>query len=61
MVDSGQSVYDVAFALLDSADANFNAEALGAPNDFFYGGDFAKWQKLTNTLRMENVSSNTSC
>lgn len=53
-VDSGASVYDVAFGLLDEAEANFGLEPLGSvQDDFFYGGNIDNWSKLVNTLRMK--------
>jgi Starch-binding associating with outer membrane len=52
--DSGESVYAAAIALLDSAIANFGASALADPElDFFYDGDWDKWIKAANTLKMK--------
>jgi Starch-binding associating with outer membrane/Susd and RagB outer membrane lipoprotein len=52
--DSGESVYAAAIALLDSAIANFGASALADPElDFFYDGDWDKWVKAANTLKMK--------
>jgi hypothetical protein len=52
--DSGESVYAAAIALLDSAIANFNDTALADPElDFFYDGDWDKWIKAANTLKMK--------
>ncbi|KPQ13324.1 MAG: SusD/RagB family carbohydrate-binding lipoprotein [Algoriphagus marincola HL-49] len=52
-VDSGESVYDAAFAALNEAEAHFTAqESAGAPNDYFYGRDYAKWERLVNTLKL---------
>ena len=52
--DSGASIYDAALGLLDQAIANFNAPALGTPQiDFFYAGDFGKWIKAANSLKMK--------
>jgi len=64
MSDSGESVYAVALGLLDSAIANFNSDALGEPTwvggriDPFYNGDWSKWTKAANTLKM-NAYMNT--
>ncbi|EAZ82403.2 SusD/RagB family nutrient-binding outer membrane lipoprotein [Algoriphagus machipongonensis] len=52
VVDSGQSVYDAAFALLNEAATHFTTAGSGSPNDYFYGGDYAKWGKLVNTLKL---------
>tara|TARA_R110002073_G_scaffold78938_2_gene189952 strand:- start:11220 stop:12929 length:1710 start_codon:yes stop_codon:yes gene_type:complete len=52
--DSGESVYAAAIALLDSAITNFNDTALADPElDFFYDGDWDKWIKAANTLKMK--------
>ena len=54
VADSGASVYAVAIGLLDSAIANFNADALGEPAlDMYYGGDWAAWTKAANTMKMK--------
>ena len=64
MSDSGESVYAVALGLLDSAIANFNSDAIGDPTwvggtiDPFYNGDWSKWTKAANTLKM-NAYMNT--
>ncbi len=52
--DSGESVYAAAIALLDSAIANFNANAIVDPDlDLYYDGDWDKWIKAANTLKMK--------
>ena len=54
VADSGASVYAAAIGLLDSAIANFNADALGEPAlDMYYGGDWAAWTKAANTIKMK--------
>ena len=54
IADSGASVYAAAIALLDGAIANFSADALGEPAlDMYYGGDWGKWTKAANTLKMK--------
>jgi len=54
MADSGSSVYAAAIDLLDAAIANFSEEATGEPQyDFFYNGDWDKWIKAANTLKMK--------
>lgn len=53
-VDSGSSIYDAAFALVDAAIANFSNPGPAKPeNDFFYGGNASKWAKAANTLKMK--------
>lgn len=53
-VDSGSSIYDAAFALVDAAIANFSNPGPAKPeNDFFYGGNASKWVKAANTLKMK--------
>lgn len=48
--DSGESVYQAALGLLDSAIADFGADG-PKPNDFYYGGDSAKWIKAANSIK----------
>jgi len=51
--DSGESVYAAAIALLDEAIAQMSGtNAAGPTNDFYYGGDGAKWITLANTLKL---------
>ncbi|MGB5370855.1 MAG: SusD/RagB family nutrient-binding outer membrane lipoprotein [Flavobacteriaceae bacterium] len=52
-LDDGPAAYAAAFTLLDEAQALLGASPLtqGA-EDFFYGGDTAKWIKLINTVRL---------
>ena len=49
-VDSGESVYAAAVAMLGEA-AGYLGTA-GGGDDLFYGGDVSKWVKLHNTLLM---------
>jgi hypothetical protein len=49
-VDSGESVYAAAVAMLGEA-AGYLGTA-GGGDDLFYGGDISKWVKLHNTLLM---------
>ena len=52
--DSGADVYAKAIELLDSAIDDFNASAGAEPKtDLYYGGDWDKWIKLANTLKMK--------
>ena len=51
-VDAGKSVYDAAFAALNEAAGHFTAASSGSPNDYFYGGNYTKWVKLVNTLKL---------
>ena len=51
--DSGESVYAAAIALLDEAIAQMSGtNAAGPSNDFYYGGDGAKWITLAKTLKL---------
>ncbi|MFC3415996.1 SusD/RagB family nutrient-binding outer membrane lipoprotein [Algoriphagus hitonicola] len=50
--DSGESVYDAAFASLEEATAHFTAESAGVPNDYYYDRDYDKWVRLVNTLKL---------
>ncbi len=54
-LDTGTSIYEAALALLDQAITNFTrTDAAGDPSiDFFYDGDYEKWVKLANTLKMK--------
>ena len=54
--DSGADNYAAAIVLLDKAIANFNialASSSEPAKDFFYGGDWAKWIKAANTIKMK--------
>ncbi len=51
--DSGADVYAAALDLLDSAIDDFNDTAGAEPTDLYYGGDWDKWIKLANTLKMK--------
>lgn len=48
--DSGESVYQAALTMLDSAIEDFNAEG-PKPDDFYYGGDTSKWIKAINSIK----------
>jgi hypothetical protein len=50
--DNGETVYAAAYELLNQAAAHFTANSAGAPNDYFYGGNYARWVKLVNTLKL---------
>ncbi|MBC6367153.1 SusD/RagB family nutrient-binding outer membrane lipoprotein [Algoriphagus sp. AK58] len=53
-VDNGQAVYAAALALLDEAAAHFSATTTaGAPNDYYYGGNYGRWGRLVNTLKLK--------
>jgi hypothetical protein len=52
-VQPGASVYEAVLALLDDAIVNFNKAEVSKPKDLFYGGNEAKWIKLTNTLKLK--------
>jgi hypothetical protein len=51
--DSGADIYAAAIALLDSAIAGFDASKTAPQYDFFYDGDWDKWIKAANTLKMK--------
>lgn len=51
-VDSGESIYDAAFENLNQAIGHFTATSAGIPNDYFYGGDYSKWVRMANTLKL---------
>ncbi len=53
-LDSGESVYQAAFSLLDQAIVNFTNVTAGTPSvDFYYNNDYTKWVKAANTLKMK--------
>ena len=51
--DKQEDIYKAIQSLLDAAIANLNSAGGKAPgsDDFFYGGDLAKWKKLAYTLK----------
>lgn len=52
-VDSSESVYAAAIAMLAEAKAHFTSTSgIGTGTDLFYNGDASKWIKLVNTLQM---------
>ncbi|WP_222984959.1 SusD/RagB family nutrient-binding outer membrane lipoprotein [Flagellimonas meishanensis] len=54
VLDSGESVYDAAQALLDQAIVNFSNAATSNPaTDLVYNNDYTKWLKAANTLKMK--------
>jgi len=50
--DSGESVYSAALESLNQASAHFVAASAGSPNDYFYGGNYTKWIRLVNTMKL---------
>ncbi|TMU57645.1 SusD/RagB family nutrient-binding outer membrane lipoprotein [Flagellimonas algicola] len=53
-LDSGQSVYEAAQALLDQAIVNFtNITSANPAVELFYNNDYTKWVKAANTLKMK--------
>ncbi|WP_420400695.1 SusD/RagB family nutrient-binding outer membrane lipoprotein [Flagellimonas sp.] len=53
-VDTGASIYDACLALIDQAIANFNSTPTANPAvDFYYGNDYAKWERAANTLKLK--------
>lgn len=52
--DQGSAVYAAALEALNQAKADFSlATSAGAPQDLYYGGTWANWVKLTNTLQLK--------
>ena len=51
--DDDQQVYLAVVDMLDSAIADLAETAPGLANDFYYGNNFSKWEKLANTLKMK--------
>lgn len=49
--DSGQSVYNSALGLLDSAISNFNSGGPAPQYDMYYGGNAAGWIKAANSIK----------
>lgn len=66
--DSGEDVYRAAFQLLQDAKPLLTTATSNLPNDFFYGNNVARWQKLIGTLelryhlnlRLKNAAASTS-
>jgi hypothetical protein len=52
-LDSGKDVYAAALVLLDKAIVNFKATSTASPKDFYYNRDWAKWEKLANTIKLK--------
>jgi hypothetical protein len=53
-IDSGAGVYAAAFTLLNEASAHFTvANSAGLPNDYFYGRNYTRWNKLVNTQKLK--------
>ena len=51
--DEGATIYAAALKLLDEASAHFTATSSGGtPNDYFYGRNYTRWNKLVNTLKL---------
>ena len=51
--DEGATIYAAALKLLDEASAHFTATSSGGtPNDYFYGRNYIRWNKLVNTLKL---------
>ena len=52
--DPGAAVYAAALEALNQAKADFSlATSAGAPQDLFYGGTWANWVRLTNSLQLK--------
>jgi len=52
VVDSGESIYTAALESLNQASVHFAAASSGDPNDYFYDGDYTKWIRLVNTMKL---------
>ena len=52
-VDSGADVYKAALDALTAAKALLATSTSNLPNDFFYGNNVARWQKLIGTLELK--------
>lgn len=52
-LDAGKDVYAAALVLLDKAIVNFKATAPASPKDFYYNGNWTKWEKLANTIKLK--------
>jgi len=53
-VDDGATIYPAALKLLDEASAHFTAATSGGtPNDYFYGRNYTRWNKLVNTIKLK--------
>jgi hypothetical protein len=53
--DDGVTIYAAALKLLDEASAHFTAAtSSGTPNDYFYGRNYTRWNKLVNTLKLKH-------
>ncbi|MCL6264862.1 SusD/RagB family nutrient-binding outer membrane lipoprotein [Flagellimonas myxillae] len=53
-LDSGQSVYEAAIALLDQAIVNFtNTTSANPAVELYYNNDYTKWVRAANTLKMK--------
>lgn len=54
MLDDDATLYEVAFDLLDTAEANLtNPDSAPITSDNYYGGNNDNWVRLVNTLRMK--------
>jgi hypothetical protein len=52
--DDGPSIYAAALKLLDEASVHFTvATSGGTPNDYFYGRNYTRWNKLVNTMKLK--------
>jgi hypothetical protein len=53
-VDNGTAVYAAAFELLNQASTHFTvANSAGTPNDYFYGRNYTRWNKMVNTQKLK--------
>lgn len=51
-LDSGESIYNAVYDILDEAIVNLNKENSIPFEDLYYNGDAKKWIKLANTLKI---------
>jgi hypothetical protein len=53
-LDNAAAIYAAAFALLNEASAHFTvANSAGTPNDYFYGRNYTRWNKMVNTQKLK--------
>ncbi len=52
-IDQGASIYEAALADLQAAKADFQAQSVGTPTDFFYNNNAQRWLRLIATLELK--------
>lgn len=51
--DAGSDIYKALYSLLDEAIGNLNKGGTKPKSDLYYNGDYKKWIKLANTLKIK--------